>query len=169
MHIKPSTNGTIYEHLHHPTPSAKKYPLTRSLQTAIDALDNLKSKFKAIFKKKNEKKADTSKPAESKPAETPAESKPAETPAATTTPATEPTKTDAAPPAAPASTFCYPTSLTFSMKRQLTNKSQPSLLLLPPLPLPLPLLSRPRPPSRKPRRTMPRPLPNPLRLPSPVC
>lgn len=59
---------------------------------APDALDNLKAKLKAVFKKKTEKKpAAETKPAESKPAET--------TPAATsTTPAaSEPAKTETAP------------------------------------------------------------------------
>lgn len=61
------------------------------LLSAPEALNNLKAKFKSIFKKKGEKK-----PTEAKPTEA---AKPEETPAA---PA-EPTKTETAPAAAPAS------------------------------------------------------------------
>lgn len=63
--------------------------------TAPDALNNLKAKLKAVFKKKGEKK-----PADSKPAEA--------TPAATSTApaAAEPAKTETAP--APAGeSYCY--------------------------------------------------------------
>lgn len=60
--------------------------------TAPNALNNLKAKFRAVFKKKDEKKAE-SKPAEaSKPAD-----KPAETTPATAAAATEPAKTETAP------------------------------------------------------------------------
>lgn len=63
--------------------------LTGHSVTAPNALNNLKAKFRAVFKKKDEKKA------ESKPAEA---SKPADaTPAAAAAAATEPAKTETAP------------------------------------------------------------------------
>ena len=71
-------------------PRHHKAALLTTLSTALHALDNLKAKLKAAFKKKGEKEpAAENKPAESKPTET----------------TTEPTKTEAAAPPAPASTF----------------------------------------------------------------
>jgi hypothetical protein len=69
-----------------PDPSLTPFAL------APGALDNLKSKLKAIFKKKPEQK--------------PAETKPEPAKATETAPATEPAKTEEAPPSAPASMYC---------------------------------------------------------------
>lgn len=62
--------------------------LTGHSVTAPNALNNLKAKFRAVFKKKDEKKA------ESKPAEA---SKPADATPAAAAAATEPAKTETAP------------------------------------------------------------------------
>jgi len=65
-----------------------------AVPAALGALDNLKAKLKAAFKKKGEKKPAEDKPADAKPADA----------AATTTPAAPPTETKPSEPA-PAGEF----------------------------------------------------------------